>query len=106
MSWVDGDEWVDAVPNPLVDVREGIITHMNDDHVDAMQSMCHAFTKAHDFSHVKMTDIDQYGFEMEVLTPNGPRPIRLGFERHATNANEARIQLVALTRKARRALSD
>jgi len=106
MSWVDEAQWGSASPNPLIGVRAGIIAHMNDDHTDAMECMCRAFTRADDFSQVTMTDIDQYGFNMEVLTADGPRPVRLGFDRHATNANEARVQLVALTRKARRAIGD
>jgi putative heme iron utilization protein len=101
MSWVDRDGWSDGEPDPLVSVRDRIVEHMNEDHQDAMDAMCRAFTKATDFSGVKMTAVDRYGFEMSVEMPDGSRPIRLAFDNAAVDATQARIELVTLTKRAR-----
>ena len=104
MSWVESDTWVSGEPDPLAKVRAGIIEHMNNDHMDTMELMCRAFTKAQSFSSVKMTSVDRYGFEMSVATDKGPRPIRLAFDEEAVTAGDARVQLVAMTKRARQEL--
>jgi len=101
MSWIDEEGWSTGEPDPLVAVRDRIVEHMNEDHEDAMAAMCRAFSKANEFSSVKMTAVDRYGFEMSVELPDGPRPIRLAFDNAAGNANEARVELVRLTKRAR-----
>ena len=101
MSWVEGEAWSGATGDPLAKAAEHILVHMNDDHVEAMTAMCQAFTKAQEFSSVKMTGIDRYGFEMSVKTDEGSRPIRLAFEAAISNPKEAREQLVKLTKEAR-----
>ena len=101
MSWVEGGDWGSAEADPLAASASRIISHMNDDHEDAMTAMCQAFTKAEIFKSVKMTGIDRYGFEMSVSTEQGPRPIRLAFEAPISDAKQARQGLVALTKGAR-----
>ena len=78
---------------------------MNDDHGEAMSLMCKAFTRADEFSGVKMTAIDRYGFEMSAETPEGPRPIRVAFDEPIASPGEARSALVALVQRAREAQS-
>lgn len=95
------DSWSLAIPDPLQEHADGIIEHMNEDHDDAMLIMCQKMSKAVDTTEVVMTGIDRYGFEMSALTGDGPRPIRLGFENEATTPDEARIEIVALVKKAR-----
>jgi len=101
MSWVDEDSWSLALPDPLQEHADGIIEHMNEDHDDAMLVMCQKMSMAVDTSEAVMTGIDRYGFEMSALTSDGPRPIRLGFDNEATTPDEARIEIVALVKKAR-----
>tara|TARA_B100000287_G_scaffold404354_1_gene426919 strand:+ start:28 stop:855 length:828 start_codon:yes stop_codon:yes gene_type:complete len=101
MSWVDQSSWSNANPDPLLEFSEDIIEHMNDDHADAMLILCQKMSKAVDSTEVVMTGIDRYGFEMSAITGEGPRPIRLGFENEAHTSDEARVEIIALVKKAR-----
>jgi hypothetical protein len=47
-----------------------------------------------------MTGVDRYGFEMSAITAEGPRPIRLGFSRPLSTADEVRAELIELARRA------
>ena len=78
MSWVEVADWLGAAPDPIAGHAEGIITHMNADHSEAMVACCRAFTKATDTTTATMTSVDRYGFEMSATTAAGPRPIRPG----------------------------
>lgn len=101
MSWVSGEEWAGAEPDPLAAQAEGIVDHMNEDHADAMVLMCRAFSKAKQAEQVLMTAIDRYGFEMSVMTERGPRPVRLAFPVPVATPDSARKSLIALVQRAR-----
>ena len=105
MSWVSGDDWGAAEPDPLASHVDGIVEHMNADHLDAMVLMCRAFSRAKNADDVSMTGIDRYGFEMSVVTDEGPRPVRLAFSEQVTSADEARQALIARVKEARQALA-
>jgi hypothetical protein len=101
MSWVGGDDWKAAEPDPLAAYAEGIVDHMNEDHADAMAVLCRAFSKAENAEKVAMTGIDRYGFEMSVTTERGPRPVRLAFPEPVSTPDGARKALVAMVGEAR-----
>ena len=105
MSWVECEDWRGADADPLADAADGIVAHMNDDHRDAMVTMCKALSKATDTTEAAMTGVDRYGFEMSATTGVGPRPVRLAFERPVKDAGEARTAIVALVKQARAAQS-
>ena len=69
MSWVDAADWHAAEPDPLAAAASGVISHMNDDHADAMVLYCKAFSRATDINAARMTGVDRYGFEMSAVTP-------------------------------------
>ena len=101
MSWVSGDDWAAARPDPLAPHAPGIVAHMNADHADAMAALCRALSRASDATAVTMTGIDRYGFEMSVGTAAGRRPVRLAFPRPVGTPEEARralVEMVAATR--------
>lgn len=104
MSWVETDDWRSGRPDPIAPHARAIITHMNADHADALVDYCRAFSKAADTSAATMTSVDRYGFEMSAQTAAGPRPVRLAFDAPITTSQEARVQLVALAKRAREAL--
>tara|TARA_B100000214_G_C23974182_1_gene631833 strand:+ start:539 stop:1363 length:825 start_codon:yes stop_codon:yes gene_type:complete len=106
MSWIDRSAWLSALPDPLAPHANDIIAHMNEDHEDAMIICCKELSKATDTSEAVMTGIDRYGFEMSAMTEQGPRPIRLAFENEATTPDEARIEIVALVKQARKSQSE
>jgi putative heme iron utilization protein len=101
MSWVSAEDWFAAEPDPLADHADGIIAHMNADHVEAMTLYCKAYSKAQSFSGIHMTGVDRYGFEMSVETAEGWRPIRLSFGNPVDTPESAREALVAMVKQAR-----
>ena len=101
MSWVTPEAWSAAEPDPLRGSAARIIRHMNNDHAKTMALYCRVFTQATEASEVKMTGVDRYGFEMSVMTDEGPRPIRLPFSQSLTTADQVRSALVALAQQAR-----
>ena len=101
MSWIDAADWHAAEPDPLAAAAAGVISHMNDDHADAMVFYCRAFSKATDVAAASMTGIDRYGFEMSAMTAEGPRPVRLAFPAPVRTPEEARAALVSMLKDAR-----
>ena len=101
MSWVEAIDWHAAEADPLAGAAAGVITHMNEDHADAMVLYCKAFSKATDITAASMTGVDRYGFEMSAVTAEGPRPIRLAFAEKVTTAEEVRAALIAMLQDAR-----
>lgn len=104
MSWVTGEQWSAARPDPLAADAAAIVEHMNADHAEAMATLCRAFSRASEAESVAMTAIDRYGFEMSVATTAGRRPVRLAFPAPVTTPAEARQALIARVAEARRAL--
>jgi putative heme iron utilization protein len=101
MSWVDKQEWQTAEADPLGPSARGIVAHMNADHAGAMVLYCKAFSKATDITAASMTGIDRYGFEMSAKTTEGPRPVRLAFDRPIGTAEDARAVLISMLQDAR-----
>ncbi|MDP6329032.1 MAG: DUF2470 domain-containing protein [Candidatus Thalassarchaeaceae archaeon] len=101
MSWIDEGEWIDVKPDPLISSAQDIITHMNDDHSDALLLYCQNMSKAVDATEAVMTAIDRYGFEMSATTSLGQRPIRLAFTNEVSSPDEARKELVTMVKRAR-----
>jgi putative heme iron utilization protein len=101
MSWVENKDWFQAKPDPIRKIADGILTHMNEDHTEAMISYCRAFTQAKEVESVRMTGVDQYGFEMSVQTEKGPRPVRLAFSEVVSSGMEIRNEMKRLAKESR-----
>lgn len=101
MSWVDGESWARAEPDPLAEHADAIVAHMNDDHADACLAYARAFGGVPDATASRMTGVDRYGFELSVETPGGPREVRLGFDAPVDTPTAVRRALVAMVRNAR-----
>ncbi|MEM9074982.1 MAG: DUF2470 domain-containing protein [Myxococcota bacterium] len=101
MSWVDIEGWRGAEADPLASHVDDIVTHMNDDHADALVLYAQKFTRATTAEDVVMTGIDRYGFEMSVAVKGGRRPARVAFDQEIATPMEARKALVALVKRAR-----
>jgi heme iron utilization protein len=101
MSWIGEADWRAAEPDPLAPSAAGMIAHMNADHGDAMVLYCKAFSQATDITAARMTGIDRYGFDMSVMTPTGPRPVRLAFGAPVSTPEAARTALIAMVKDAR-----
>ena len=101
MSWVSADDYRLAAPDPLAASSSGILTHMNEDHADAVLAYAKRLASFPDATAATMTAVDRYGFELAVVTPNGPRAARLAFDEEVTNSNEVRRAMVDLSKRAR-----
>ena len=101
MSWVGRGDWETAEPDPLASSAAGMIAHMNGDHADAVVLYCKAFSKATELTSARMTGVDRYGFDMSAMTPVGPRPVRVAFDRPVSTPEEVRAAMVAMVKDAR-----
>ena len=104
MSWVSAEEFRSAQPDPLASSVVRILTHMNQDHADSLRLYARAFTSARDAEKAVMTAIDRYGFEMTVTAPEGIGAARIAFAAPIASAEQARTELVALSRAAEASL--
>ncbi|WP_437292029.1 HugZ family protein [Sorangium sp. So ce406] len=101
MSWVEAAEYAAAEPDPLASDAARILEHMNADHSDAVLAYAKALAGIRDATGATMTSVDRYGFELDVITPAGPKAARLAFAAPVTTTDEVRKAMVALVREAR-----
>lgn len=101
MSWVGPDDYAAAEADPLVADAAGILAHMNSDHANAVLAYATSLAKVTGASAATMTAVDRYGFELAVVTPEGPRATRLAFDEPVTTTDEVRRAMVAMVKRAR-----
>lgn len=100
MSWLDAEAYRGAEPDPLWAISHEIISHMNDDHPDALETYCEAFAEM-DVDDVVMVWLDEHGFEVEARVGEHTRSLRIPFKTLATTLHEARDALIARLKEAR-----
>ena len=99
IHWISQSDWRLATPEWL-ESEVNMITHMNDDHADAMQLMCrHRFGL--EAEQVRMLLVNPDGC---FVTADNSKPLYLAFNKLAHTGQEVRQELVALTHAARSAL--
>ncbi|WP_437539193.1 DUF2470 domain-containing protein [Sorangium sp. So ce726] len=101
MSWVEADAYTTAEPDPLAADAAGILEHMNTDHADAVLAYAKVLAGIKDATAATMTSVDRYGFELDVITPAGPKAARLSFGAPVSATDEVRKAMVAMVREAR-----
>jgi len=106
MSWLTPADWRAAEPDPIAPSAAGIISHMNEDHADAMALYCQVLAQRAEVTAATMTAVDRYGFEMSGQTPDGPIRIRLAYPSPVRNSAGVRQALVAMVKEARQGLTN
>jgi len=103
MSWVDGETYRAADPDPVRLRSEPICEHMNDDHADALVDIARELGDAEWAELGSLEDIDRYGFELEARSVDGDRreSLRISFEEPLDSAHDARGAFVELLERAR-----
>src|SRR5262245_52594605 len=96
IRWLSAAELDVAAASGLVDAEEGIVSHMNDDHADAVQLYAGKLLGLSG-SDWRMTGIDAEGIDLR----RSGQVARLAFDAPLAAASEARIALVALVARAR-----
>lgn len=84
---------------PLIEAEPGILSHMNSDHVDALEQIARSRGTTASAGW-RMTGIDPAGFDLV----NGTRTLRIDFDRPVRSAQEARTALVRAAAVARERL--
>ena len=96
IGWVEGRVITrDPARDPFAGDAAGICSHMNDDHADALATLCRA--RGSDPAGARMTGVDALGFDVEAA---GGR-LRFDFPRELATADEVRVEIIALLRAAR-----
>ncbi|HJS73446.1 MAG TPA: DUF2470 domain-containing protein [Vicinamibacteria bacterium] len=100
MGWVEADEYASAEPDPLADAAQGILEHMNADHVDAMLLLARGIGGV-EGRDARMTAVDRLGFHLRLETSDGMRGLRIPFSREVRSPSETREVLVEMVRRQR-----
>lgn len=98
IRWIDAAELAPPQASGLAEAEPGIVSHMNEDHADAVQLYAAKLIGLAG-SGWKMTGIDPEGIDLRL----GGQVARLAFDAPLPAAGEARKVLVALVGKARAA---
>jgi putative heme iron utilization protein len=102
MSWVDAQAYREAEPDPLMSAARRIISHMNEDHADALVTLCHHDAGRTDVVSAAMTAVDRYGFEVVAdLGADRREALRIGFRTEQTTADSVRRELIGMLDQAR-----
>ncbi|HWI71778.1 MAG TPA: DUF2470 domain-containing protein, partial [Baekduia sp.] len=84
MDSADADAYANAQADPVGNAL-GAITHLNDDHADALLVMAQALGGYPDATAARCTAADRYGLDLTVDTPRGTAPARVGFAEPVTD---------------------
>jgi len=100
MGWVAAAEYRAARPDPLGDVAEGIMEHMNRDHADALLAYARFFA-GEDAEEARMVAVDRLGFKLHLRSAERRWSTRIAFPREVTTAADSRTVLIEMARTAR-----
>lgn len=98
IHWVNYDKMI----QPSIfdaDTEHEMITHMNEDHLEALILFLQTRLNVSQPEKVRMTQIDQYGFAIA----HDERIERFNFQQEATNPTDIRLFLVEMVKKVRAA---
>jgi heme iron utilization protein len=98
MGWIDGSE-ITLPSNPLFIEELGILEHMNADHQESLKAFCLHYHLIHAHQ-VEMIGIDSMGFDVRAQATI-EHVLRFNFDNPISNAQEARLALVAMTKACR-----
>ncbi|HMH51342.1 MAG TPA: DUF2470 domain-containing protein [Candidatus Acidoferrum sp.] len=100
MGWVEAGEYAAARPDPLAEIAEGIMEHMNADHADALLAYARFFGgEAAD--EARMVAVDRLGFKLHLKNGERRWSTRIAFPREVTTAGDSRAVLIEMARAAR-----
>jgi putative heme iron utilization protein len=108
MGWATAEDYRAARPDPLSEVAEGAITHMNEDHRDALCDYVRVFGESRvnleGVTEAKILTLDQFGFDvLATVTADVTQPVRvrIPFTNPVTDPADLRGAMVALSEKAK-----
>jgi putative heme iron utilization protein len=103
MDSTDAAAYHAAEPDPVAPGAAYAISHLNEDHADALLDMARNLGGHPDATEAKCVRIDRYGLDMHLQTPRGFATTRIGFAEPASKPGDLRTATVELARRARAA---
>jgi putative heme iron utilization protein len=101
MDSATAEAYAAATPDPVTPGAAGAITHLNNDHGDALVAMAQTLGGFPDCTEAACTGADRYGLDLRVVTPRGVAYTRVGYTAPINSLGELRAATVELTRRAR-----
>ncbi|HYH54269.1 MAG TPA: DUF2470 domain-containing protein [Solirubrobacterales bacterium] len=87
--------------DPVSSGAERAITHLNDDHADALLEMAQALGGCPEATAARCLDADRTGLDLLAQTPAGEREVRVGYDEPIEEPSGLRKATVKLAQKAR-----
>jgi len=100
MGWLAAAEYRAARPDPLGDVADSIMEHMNRDHADALVAYARFFA-GEDAEEARMVAVDRLGFKLHLRNSERRWSTRIAFPREVRTADDSRQVLIEMSRRAR-----
>lgn len=103
MSWVTPELWGSSQPDPVSGLADGAITHLNDDHADALLLIAQVTGGRADATTATALGLDRYGLDLLATGPTGAGRVRVPWPDPVATPGEVRAASVALVQAARAA---
>ena len=103
MDSASGAAYATAAPDPVATSAASAITHLNDDHADALLVIAQTLGGYPDATAARCSGLDRRGVDLAVDTPRGHAPARVAFPHALTDGAQLRAATVELTHRARAA---
>jgi putative heme iron utilization protein len=104
MDSASAEQYAAAAPDPIIPAAARAITHLNEDHADALLSMAQVLGGYPDATEANCERADRYGLELQVVTPRGVARTRVGYVAPLDSIDQLRVATVELTRLSREGL--
>lgn len=101
MDSASAEDYAAAVADPIIPAAGRAITHLNDDHADALLDMARARGGYPDATAAVCERADRFGLDLRVTTPRGVAVTRVGYVSPIDSIGELRAATVELTRLSR-----
>src|SRR5262249_41775903 len=101
MDWVTREGYATARPDPLADVGEEILAHMNRDHADALVTLARAHADAAPRK-PPVPRVARLGSRVRPRSGEPPPPARINFPREIATAEACRAVLIEMLGQGRR----
>ena len=101
MDSATGEAYTAAGPDPIAPRAAGAISHLNNDHAEALCAMAQKLGGYPDATAATCTGADRYGLDLKVSTPRGLAYTRVGYAAPVDSYDDLRSATVELAARAR-----
>lgn len=101
MASSDEESYLDAEPDPVAPHAAFAVSHLNEDHADALLLMARHLAGHTDATAARCLRADRYGLDLGVSTPRGDTPARVAFAEALDAPDGLRAATVDLAKRSR-----